>query len=125
MAAAPRWRWTLRLARSGLVPLLLSGLYLLLLALHLRGSEGGFSTLSSVAQLFGNPWLLLAGWVHYLAFDLLVGSWELREGLNRAIPQFLLAPCLLVTFMLGPIGFLLFVGIRSRYPWRGPDRPDD
>jgi len=31
-----------------------------------------------VAQLFENRWLLLAGWVHYLAFDLFIGAWETR-----------------------------------------------
>ena len=43
-------------------------------------SSGGFSSLSDVATLFGNPWLLLAGWTHYLAFDLFVGSWEVRDA---------------------------------------------
>jgi hypothetical protein len=36
--------------------------------------------LSAVAMLFSNPWLLLAGWTHYLAFDLFIGSWKLRDA---------------------------------------------
>ena len=58
------------------VPAAFAALYTVLIAIHFAGSEGGFSSLPDVALLFSNPWLLLAGWIHYLAFDLLVGSWE-------------------------------------------------
>src|SRR5687767_8525855 len=44
------------------------------------GSAGGFSSLAAIGTLFSSPWLLLAGWTHYLAFDLLVGSWEMRDA---------------------------------------------
>jgi hypothetical protein len=77
----------------------------------LRGAEGGFSTLSGVASLFANPWLLLAGWVHYLAFDLLVGTWEARDARERGLPHLLLVPCLVLTFLLGPAGWLLYMTV--------------
>ena len=38
------------------------------LAATWKGSAGGFSSLPDVATLFSQPWLLLAGWIHYLAF---------------------------------------------------------
>ena len=37
----------------------------------------------SIATLFSNPWALLAGWTHYLAFDLLIGTWEGRRTRAR------------------------------------------
>ena len=50
------------------------------------------------------PWLLLAGWIHYLAFDLLVGSWEARDARGRGISHVFVVPCLILTFLFGPAG---------------------
>jgi hypothetical protein len=74
--------------------------------------EGGFGSLADVARLFEHPGLLLAGWVHYLAFDLLVGLWERDEARRIGLPQWALAPCLVLTFLLGPLGWLLFLAMR-------------
>ena len=60
--------------------------YIAIIAGAWGGSEGGFSSLAGVASLFANRWLLLAGWTHYLAFDLLVGEWEVRDSRERGIP---------------------------------------
>jgi len=90
------------------IPGALSCIYLILFALHVADARGGFSTLAAVAELFSNPWLLLAGWVHYLAFDLFVGAWETRDALGRGISRWILAPCLLLTFLFGPIGWLAY-----------------
>ena len=65
-----------------------------------------------MALLFSNPWALLAGWVHYLAFDLFVGSWEVRDSQARGIPHWLVLPCLFLTFMFGPAGWLLYMAVR-------------
>jgi hypothetical protein len=74
--------------------------------------EGGFGTLAEVARLFEHRGLLLAGWVHYLAFDLLVGLWERDEARRIGLPQWALAPCLILTFLLGPLGWLAFLAVR-------------
>ena len=74
---------------------------------HWHERIGRFGSLSQVHDLFQNPWLLLAGWVHYLAFDLLVGAWECADAEQRPISHFLVIPFLLLTFLFGPIGFLL------------------
>jgi hypothetical protein len=73
---------------------------------------GGFGSAAEVAILFSNPYLLTAGWVHYLAFDLFVGSWEVRDGKQQGINHFLVVPCLLLTFLLGPTGLVLYLIIR-------------
>ena len=67
----PKVRWGGRVL-SIAVAALLSVAYVALIAVALPQSEGGFSSLSGVSALFGNRWALLAGWTHYLAFDLLV-----------------------------------------------------
>src|SRR6266849_4455475 len=83
LIAAPRDRRAIATAGT-VIPALLSGTYLVL---HIRESHGGFSSLRAVAELFSNPWLLLAGWVHYLAFDLLVGTWETTDAAARGISK--------------------------------------
>jgi hypothetical protein len=112
LAVAPRWKWTNRLVLSGAIPLLLSVAYLILIALFFGQSEGGFGSLAGVMKLFTNQWATLAGWIHYLAFDLLVGLWEVKDAQRRGISHWFVVPCLLLTFMLGPIGFLLYMTLR-------------
>ena len=113
LLAVPRHRQAMTIAGT-VIPLTLAAIYLTLFALHARESSGGFSSLAAVAQLFTNHWLLLAGWVHYLAFDLFIGGWETRDAMARRVPRLLLAPCLVLTFLLGPIGLLAYHLVRGR-----------
>ncbi|MEM6828611.1 MAG: ABA4-like family protein [Pseudomonadota bacterium] len=85
---------------------------------------GGFGSLDQVAVLLGNREMLLAGWVHYLAFDLFIGGWIAVEadkiGLNRIVR----APILVATFMFGPVGLAIFLAIKAttlRWPSRSAD----
>jgi hypothetical protein len=55
---------------------------------------------------------VVAGWIHYLIFDLFVGAWEARDARRRGVPHLLLVPCLLFTLMIGPVGLLLYVVVR-------------
>lgn len=109
---APGWRWTQRIA-AGFLPGSLACLYLVTLATALSGgAEGGFSSLAGVASLFQNPMALLAGWIHYLAFDLFVGAWEVRDARRRGIRHWMVAPCVVLTFLAGPVGLLTYLGVR-------------
>jgi hypothetical protein len=108
----PRWRWTLVLA-STVIPLAIACAYVALIGRYMPGSEGGFGSLAAVARLFGQPGLLLAGWIHYLAFDLFIGSWEVRDAGRHGVPHVLVIPCLLMTFLLGPIGLLAYFLVRA------------
>ena len=108
LIAVPRQRWAANVA-AWAIPGLLAIAYVSVVATHIVGSPGGFSSLPAVATLFANPWLLLAGWIHYLAFDLFVGSWEARDARERGVPHLALVPCLLLTFLFGPAGWLLYL----------------
>ena len=107
-------RWPLLLALPRFViPFAISLIYAGFAMSHIFTVEGGgFGSLDQVAALFSSREMLLAGWVHYLAFDLFVGGWIAVEadkiGLNRVVQ----APILLATFMLGPVGLALFLVIR-------------
>src|SRR4051812_21348401 len=57
--------------------------------------------------------MLLAGWTHYLAFDLFVGRWEVRDAQRRGIPHLLITPALVLTFLLGPAGFLFYLPVNG------------
>ena len=108
----PRWRWTQVLSGT-VIPLSIALVYAVLIVRYMPGANGGFGSLADVAKLFAQPGLLLAGWVHYLAFDLFIGSWEGRDAIRRGVPHLLVIPCLIMTFMLGPIGLLAYWGVRS------------
>jgi hypothetical protein len=113
LAVLPRQRWVTRTLTGTVVPALLAAVYAAIIAAMWKGSPGGFSTLPAVATLFGNRWLLLAGWTHYLAFDLLAGNWEVRDARERGLPHALVLPCLILTFLFGPAGWLLYIGVRA------------
>ncbi|MDX6272214.1 MAG: hypothetical protein QOD28_3437 [Acidobacteriota bacterium] len=108
----PRWKWTARFIAACVLPLALAVVYLLIVVTHFGGSEGGFGSLAAVGLLFRNPHALLAGWIHYLAFDLFVGAWEVRDARRLGIHHLLVVPCLALTFLLGPIGLLLYFVLR-------------
>lgn len=111
----PRARWATTVVPM-VVPFLLAVVYVVIVVTTLPSSEGGFSSLVGVRALFENPWALLAGWTHYLAFDLFIGGWEVRDAQQRGISHLLVIPALVLTFLLGPSGLLLYLAIRSLAP---------
>lgn len=89
------------------IPAGLSAVYAALILSRFSGMGGGFDSLENVAILMSDRWALLAGWVHYLAFDLFVGA-VMAARMDRAgIGRLVQTPILLSTFMLGPLGFLI------------------
>jgi hypothetical protein len=113
LAIVPGRRLITDLIVGTIVPAALAVAYCVIIAVWWGGSDGGFSSLGDVALLFGNRWLLLAGWIHYLAFDLLIGRWEVLDARERGIPHALVLPCLVLTFLFGPAGWLLYRVIRG------------
>ncbi len=116
LAAAPLGRDRAVLA-ARLVAASLCGFYLALLVVGLAGdgppAGAGFTSLAGVRLLLSSPAALLAGWVHYLAFDLFVASWEAENAPAARVPHWLLLPCLALTFTAGPVGLLLYLIIRA------------
>jgi hypothetical protein len=109
------WRWPVWSQRiAGIaVPLLLAVAYTGLVLAFWSRAPGGFGSLGEVMALFTMPEIALAGWIHYLAFDLLVGAWEVRTARREGIAFLLVLPCLALTFLFGPAGFLLFSALRA------------
>lgn len=117
LALAPlRRNWAVTGAR--MTAAVLCGAYFCFLVAGLTGGNGppdgaGFSTLAGVRLLMSTPQALLAGWVHYLAFDLFIGSWEVENAPASRLPHWLLLPCLALTFVAGPVGLLLFLILKA------------
>ena len=105
-------QWAQRLAGLAF-PLLLSVAYAALVLAFWYGAPGGFDTLPSVMRLFDTPQIALAGWIHYLAFDLFVGAWIARRAAEEELGFVLVAPCLVLTFLFGPAGYLAFSALRA------------
>ncbi|MGV6811275.1 MAG: ABA4-like family protein [Brevirhabdus sp.] len=104
---APR-RWpALNAVPMVLLPAALSVIYTVLVLTYFADAGGGYGSVAQVRQLFASDWVLVAGWVHYLAFDLMIGAWAARRmdrvGVNRLAQGFILP----TIFMFGPLGLLL------------------
>ena len=112
MVFLPKARWATTIVPVA-VPAVLAIVYAALVVLSFPGSDGGFSSLGAVRSLFENQWALLAGWTHYLAFDLFIGGWEVRDAQRHGIPQLVVVPTLVLTFLLGPVGLLLYLTLRT------------
>lgn len=114
IAIAPGWVWTRRIVHSVLAPLLFGGLYIALLAtLPQRPAGADLGSLGGVAALFTQPRALLAGWVHYIVFDLFVGAWIARDAQRRKINRVIVFPVLALTLMLGPSGLMAYLLLRG------------
>jgi hypothetical protein len=107
-------RSRLRDAVAGTVwPVLLSVLYVVVSGLGWGTSGGGFLSLEAVREHLSGDWLMLAAWVHYLAFDLFIGARIAAETERAQLPRLVLVPVLPLTYLYGPAGLLLFYILRQ------------
>ncbi|MGV3557401.1 ABA4-like family protein [Larkinella arboricola] len=114
MIVAPRWPPTDFLTKTLLIPAILAIFYIFYLFFGSSGLDlQSFSTLAGIKTLFSKDTAVLAGWIHYLAFDLTVGSWMLRNAQRRQVAHAWLVPCLIFSFLLGPVGLLLYLIVRT------------
>ncbi|WP_300036144.1 ABA4-like family protein [uncultured Roseobacter sp.] len=95
-----------------ILPVFLSLIYFGLLIWPAHEKGGGFGTLADVMELFSYEQAALAGWVHFLAFDLFIGAWVCRTARMEGIRFWFVAPCLPLVFMFGPAGLLAFQAVR-------------
>ena len=113
---APGWRYTQTLAVTVTVTLIACA-YVVLVAYALVSGEGAqgvdFTTTAGVAAIFSHPLGVVAGWAHYLAFDLFVGAWIVRDARARGVPHLLAVPGVASCFVAGPAGYLLYRIVRS------------
>lgn len=108
----PKWRWTDKII-TGIIVTILALFYIYYIAQSFKPSTiKSFGSLEGVMQLFTNETAVLAGWIHYLAFDLMTGLFEIKNAQKYGINHLLIIPCLFFTFMFGPVGLILYFLIR-------------
>ncbi len=113
LLVAPRWRGTQLLVHGPAVVLLLTPIYAYMLFGYGPSPQNvDVTTLYGVMSAFTAPHVVVAGWIHYLIFDLFIGAWEARDALRLHIPQLFVIPCLLATLVVGPVGLLLYLIVR-------------
>lgn len=101
-----------------IIPIGLGLIYLSLAPIFFTDLEGGFGSLDQVMLLFKNEQAVMAGWLHYLAFDLFIGAWQVRNARAFELPFWAVIPALPTTLMFGPVGLILYLGIRTLYLMR-------
>jgi len=101
----PQWR---NVIAGQVFPVALSVAYTALIVFFWAKAEGGFDTLANVQKLFTYHWAALAGWVHYLAFDLFIGAHIANRIIEDGISRLVLIVVLPLTFVFGPIGYFAF-----------------
>lgn len=116
MILLPGWRWTPRIVSSPLIALPIVAIYAVLVAGSLGDVLAAVTgpTLDGVTALLGTPEGAAAGWAHMIAFDLFVGRWSYLDSRERGVPALVMAPVLLLTILLGPLGFAAYLAVR---PW--------
>jgi hypothetical protein len=125
MIVLPHWSWTRRIIGSPLIVLPPLVIY----AILVLGSLGevlpavAAPTLNGVRELLGTADGAAAGWAHMIAFDLFVGRWAYLDSRERGIPALVMAPVLLLTILLGPLGLLVHLLVRLRWPVTAPPGP--
>ncbi|MEM7180085.1 MAG: ABA4-like family protein [Spirochaetota bacterium] len=114
LLAFPQKRYTSLFTISIMGSLVFAGMYMASLAISFSYPQagGGFGSLQELGILFDKPYALLAGWIHYLAFDLFIGTWEGYHADKEGIPRWLVIPCQIFTFLLGPTGLFLYLLVR-------------
>jgi len=121
MALAPlRRALVIAAARCIAVALAVTYSVLLVQAVMGGGLGGDLTTLSGLTEGFSSPRAVLVGWVHYLAFDLWVGSWAIEDAGRRSVPHWAMLPVLFLTLMAGPVGLLTYLAVRTGLGRRQP-----
>jgi heme A synthase len=110
--ATPYWRQTSRILIGTVITLFcIIYAWLIFKGFNVKDVEK-FGSLDGLVSLFTNKTMVVGGWVHYLAFDLMTGIWITKNSKLHGINHWLTVPALFLTFMLGPVGLLLYLIMR-------------
>lgn len=70
---------------------------------------GDVMTIDGLRAVFADEWVFAAAWTHYLCFDMVVGAWIARDAVRLGVPWPLRTIALVLTFLSGPVGFLIHI----------------
>lgn len=109
---APTWQYTEPVAFGAAIVLLIAAA--IFTFSYLAGAEtvGNLLSLEGFKNLFRSKEMLLTGWLNYLSFCLLVGTWQTHDARQLKIGHVFIIPSLLLTMLTGPAGLLLYLLVR-------------
>ena len=100
---------------------ILSGVYVFvlyqayLISYDFIGNFNLYLGLNYVSELFDDELYLLLFWIHFVAINLFIGTWILKDGQKLNMNKLILSLPLITTYLIGPIGILLYWVIRIFY----------
>jgi hypothetical protein len=114
MIVLPGWSWTRRIIASPwiAVPPLLVHVALLVPQFATYTAPIISPDLAGLAAVLGTPAGAATVWAHAIGFDLLVGRWMYLDARERVVPALIMAPVLVLTILLSPLGFLGYLLVR-------------
>ena len=68
--------------------------------------------LENLSNLFSNNFYLITFWIHFIAINLFIGGWIVKDSQKFQINKILLFFPLLTTYLIGPLGLFLYWLIR-------------
>ena len=117
----PSWKWT-RVIAAYITPAILGLSWTVLMAGQFAPHGGGFGSLDQLRELAKDPYILVAVWLHNLLLDVFLGAWEVRDAQRLGVSHAYVIPCLILTFLAGPVGLLTYFAVRiavvKRVPWK-------
>ena len=117
----PSWKWT-RVIAAYITPAILGLSWAVLMAGQFAPHGGGFGSLDQLRELAKDPYILVAVWLHNLLLDVFLGAWEVRDAQRLGVSHAYVIPCLILTFLAGPVGLLTYFAVRiavvKRVPWK-------
>ena len=117
----PNWKWT-RIIAAYVTPGFLAVIWTLLMAGQFAPHGGGCGSLEQLSGMASDPYLLVAVWLHNLILDVFLGAWEVRDAQRLGVRHAYVIPCLILTFLAGPVGLLTYFTVRAtvvkRVPWK-------
>jgi hypothetical protein len=114
MILAPAWRWTHRIVSSPFIVLPT----LVVWAVAIAPVLGDFARemlnpdLAGVKELLLRDEVVAAVWAQVIAWDLFIGRWIYLDSRARGLHPLLMAPVLVLTVLLSPIGLPVYFLVR-------------
>jgi hypothetical protein len=115
MILAPKWSWTRKIAESHLIVLPPVVIYVVLMIPVLPELLPLVTRpeLAKLAEFMSTDTGAALVWAHMIAWDLFVGRWMYLEGRRLDVHPLVMAPVLVITILLAPVGLPLFLIVRK------------
>ncbi len=103
---------------------ILSGVYIFifyksyLIGYDFNGNFSLYLGLSELSRLFEDHLYIMIFWTHFIAINLFIGGWIVKDSQKFSINKVLMAVPLIATYLIGPIGLFLYWIIRIFYAKR-------